>query len=117
ITISKIGAAPTYIIKDGLVKKLECSSLPAGILTDIQAQNYIIDADDKTVVVMMSDGISNTTLKNVYEQDWISGELQSIAAYKPDAMARHIMNSAIKRYGGKCADDMTVAVAIIYRNE
>lgn len=115
VELSKIGAAPTYVKQGNTVKCYECSTLPAGILRDVSAQFYHFSTENHTMVVMMSDGISNTVIKT--KNDWIETELKSLSTHSPDLVARKILDKAIKKSGGRIEDDMTVAVAVIYRNE
>ncbi len=117
VVISKTGAAPTYIKTPDRIKKLECNSLPAGILADIQPQNYTLQTEDDILIVMISDGISNTTIRNLNENDWVYNRICNTATSNPDAIAGEILGEAISRCGGKCGDDMTVVVAYIYKDE
>ena len=117
LTISKTGAAPTYIKTPAGVQKLECNTLPAGILADARSQCYIRQAEEDCMIVMISDGISNTAIRNITEPDWLYSYLADTDAKNPDAVANHILNCAVTRCGGKCSDDMTVIVAYIDNSE
>ena len=115
VKLSKIGAAPSYVKQKNKVKRYDCSSLPVGILRDIEPEVHHFGAGEHTMVVMMSDGISNTVIKN--KNDWIEHELHSLNTHNPAVVAEKLMNKAIKTSGGRIEDDMTVAVAVIYKNE
>lgn len=115
INLSKIGAAPTYVKQGNNVKCYDCSTLPVGILRDVSAQFYRFDVQNHAMVVMMSDGISNTVIKS--KNDWIENELKALNTHNPDLVAQKILDKAIKKSGGRIDDDMTVAVAVIYRYE
>lgn len=116
IRLSKIGAAPTYVRSAGKVRKIECTALPVGILRDIETETSVFDAADGAMVVMMSDGISNTVLKNIYEEDWIKQEIKNLNTKNPRVAASRILDAALSRCGGKAEDDMTVVVSLIRKN-
>lgn len=116
VRISKIGAAPTYVRSGGKIDKIECSGLPVGILRDVETETSVFDAADGTMVVMMSDGISNTMLKNIYEEDWIKQEIKNIDTKNARVAASRILDTALSRCGGKAEDDMTVVVSLIRKN-
>jgi stage II sporulation protein E len=116
ICISKTGSAPTYIKQGNNVKKIESTSLPVGILRDIEFDPVVVLADDYTVVVMMSDGVSNTMPDGIEQGDWIEDELKTINSKNAQLVANKILKRALLKYNGKAEDDMTVTVSIIYKN-
>ena len=116
LSIAKVGTAPTYIMQEKQVKKYECNTLPVGILKDIQIQNYTIPLSNKTVVVLLSDGVSNTMLKDASEYDWIKDCLENEFAPTPKGISEKIAEEAIKLNGGKITDDMTVHTVILEKN-
>jgi stage II sporulation protein E len=117
VNISKTGAAPTYIKTANGTTKFECNTLPVGILPEIQSQNCKFTIDKEGLIVMMSDGISNTVLKSQQATDWICGYLENTDSTNTEALANNILNTAIDKCGGECNDDMTIIVAYIYKNE
>ncbi len=117
ICISKTGSAPTYIKLGQNVKKIESTSLPVGILREIEFDPVIFQADDDyTVVVMMSDGVSNTLLTDSKDRDWIGDELKTISSKNVQLVANKILKRALLKYDDKAEDDMTVTVSVIYKN-
>ncbi len=117
ISLSKTGSAPTYIKRGKNVEKIESTSLPVGILREIEFEPVIFQADDDyTVVVMMSDGVSNTLLSDKGERDWIEDELMIISSKNVQLVANKILKRALLKYNGKAEDDMTVTVSLIYKN-
>lgn len=115
IRLSKIGAAPTYIKQGEKIQRIECCTLPVGILREVSAETTLVQADEHCMAVMMSDGISNTVIKT--NDNWIENELKSLNTHNPAIVAEKILKKAIAKNGGKTEDDMTVAVAVIYKNE
>ncbi len=117
IDVSKTGAAPTYIKTPLGVSKLECNTLPVGILHEVQSQSYKCRLDTEGIIVMISDGISNTVLRSQKNTDWIYKCIEDTKSVNTDALANHILNTAIAKCGGMCTDDMTVIVVYIHKNE
>ena len=117
VSISKTGAAPTYIKSANGATKFECNTLPVGILPEIQSQNCRFAVDKESIIVMMSDGISNTVLKSPQATDWILQYIENTDCTDTDVLANHILNTATEKSGGKCDDDMTIIVAYIHKNE
>ena len=117
ICISKTGSAPTYIKMGKDVKKIESTSLPVGILREIEFEPVVFHADDDyTVVVMISDGVSNTFFDNTCEKDWVEDELKNISSKNVQLVANKILKKALAKYNDKAEDDITVTVSIIYKN-
>ena len=54
--IMKAGAPITFVRKNGRIHRVEPSSLPAGILSDIKLTHDVIELSDGDIVVMLSDG-------------------------------------------------------------
>ena len=117
ISLSKTGSAPTYIKRGKNVEKIESTSLPVGILRELEFDPVTIQAhDDYTLVVMVSDGVSNTMFDAEDEKDWIENELVTINSKNVQLVANKILERALLKYNGKAEDDITVAVSLIYKN-
>ena len=112
VTLVKVGGAPTYAVIDKNACKYECNNLPVGILKDIQLQTYSFDVKERGIVVMVSDGISNTALNND-DGDPVYDCVQGLEGDSPEVISDKIMKEAIALNGGKISDDMTVQTVII----
>lgn len=53
----KSGAAPSFVLRDGKLFKLECGTMPMGILKELSARSVEFDLEDGDTVIMISDGI------------------------------------------------------------
>ena len=60
---------------------------------------------------MMTDGVSDCFMNS---EDDLSEYLKRCEIINPQEIARHILDEALRRSGGKAADDMTVIVAGIW---
>ena len=112
VTLVKVGCAPTYALIDKNLTKYECNNLPVGILKDIQLQTYSFDVDKEGFVIMVSDGISNTILKND-DTDYIYECIKNIDTNSPKEISQRVMEEAIALGGGTISDDMTVQTVVI----
>ncbi len=57
IEFVKAGAAPCFVLRGKELAKVECKSLPIGILDEVEAEIYHMRAYDGDIIIMMSDGV------------------------------------------------------------
>jgi stage II sporulation protein E len=109
----KIGAAPTFIKSGMEVDMLKSSTLPAGILDDIEIESEIVQFKNGDMVVMVTDGIidANKELK----ERWVVNLLKEIDSLNPKEVADYILQRAKEQYGGQVKDDMTVVVLKVWK--
>ena len=88
---AKNGAAPTYVVRDGMVYKLHAPTLPIGILRDTPSRLLRFRTHPGDVVVMVSDGI---TLGND-ECPWLIDLLSSPMPASMDSLRRDIIKRAL----------------------
>lgn len=109
----KIGAVPTFIIRNGQVTRLKACSPPVGIIEDIEVTslNRTLEAGD--VLVMITDGVLDTCRGAENREEWLEGILMDVADMPPQEMAEFIVKLVQTSAGGpaKVPDDMTVVVA------
>ncbi|MGI6450631.1 MAG: SpoIIE family protein phosphatase [Desulfitobacteriia bacterium] len=102
----KIGAAPTYLCKKDKVEILKTSSLPAGILNDIDIPVLDVKFKDETMVIV-TDGILDVGNK---EDDWLKNYLASSPLASAQELADNIIKETIRLAGGNLTDDGVVLV-------
>jgi stage II sporulation protein E len=109
----KIGAAPTFIKSDMDIEVIKSSSLPVGILDEIDVESQIVDLKNGDMIVMVTDGVvdANSELK----ERWISKALREFDSGNPKDVADYIISKAKEYSGGKIGDDMTVIVSKIWK--
>jgi len=100
----KSGAAPSYIMREGSIFRIASNSMPIGITRYINAEEIKFELVDGDVVVMVSDGVSDS----IEGGSWLCEELTY--RWKDDlaVMAEQILAEAKKR--NIRTDDMTVAL-------
>lgn len=96
----KAGAAPSYFKRRQEVQKIGASSLPPGILNelDVECSTCTIKAED--ILVMVSDGVTAPA------GDWIPAFLSQYEQKHPQVIADRLMEEALRRNGNN--DDKTV---------
>lgn len=115
----KIGAAATYLLRDGEVNMIKSSSLPIGMLNtvDIEVSHRTLKEND--LIIMVTDGITEAV---EYDHEstadkgmWITQALSETSARTPQNIAELLLLDAEKRAGGILRDDMTVIAARIWQ--
>ena len=106
----KAGAAPSFLVRDGVPRMLEGASLPMGVLDSLvgRSTTFALDAGDWAVLV--SDGVLTDG------SQWLMEQLQLCArlGHTPQQAAQTIADAAVRRAGEK-QDDITVAVLRLAR--
>ncbi|MBQ4136713.1 MAG: SpoIIE family protein phosphatase [Clostridia bacterium] len=100
----KSGAAPSYILRDNNLYKLQSKTLPIGILKDTDAEVINFELKENDIIVMFSDGVASCLEDSV----WLTGLLCFELEEDLDKMAKKILEYAKKEVAK--ADDMTVAL-------
>lgn len=59
----KLAAAPSYVLRDGQLRKVEQPALPVGILPALQLTHVSARLSEGAVIIMMSDGICDSGRK------------------------------------------------------
>lgn len=109
----KIGACASYVKRGTSVEVIESSSLPIGILEDIEADLHEKKLKEGDFVILVTDGVLECfegekemeLLRVISEADFIS----------PQEMADYIMKKSLERCENTPKDDMTVIVAKIWK--
>ena len=130
----KMGAASSFVLRDGKVRMFEQAALPIGIIPEIRLTHVALQLRPGDIVLMASDGITEagreaaraileneagrevdaaaadrdidgTWLRELLEER-APAELAGISARK---LARWILAETVKQYGERERDDLTVA--------
>ena len=130
----KMGAASSFVLRDGKVRMFEQAALPIGIIPEIRLTHVALQLRPGDIVLMASDGITEAgreTARAILENEagrevdaaaadcdidgtWLRelleerapAELAGISARK---LARWILAETVKQYGERERDDLTVA--------
>ena len=118
----KMGAATSFIMRQGRVRKIKGAALPVGIIPRLRLTHISAVLKEGDLIVMVSDGITDADRedteacwlcdylsKNIYREDFDAGRLSA------RQIAADILKEAETRYGGRERDDLTVAAALIVK--
>ena len=112
IDFIKMASPVSFIINENEVKKVESSSLPMGIVSDIKpvVKKVVISGND--FMVIASDGVSDS-----FENDEIfKEEIVSIKTKNPQELADQLLEKALSKNKGYAVDDMTILVVKIFES-
>lgn len=118
----KMGAATSFLIRNGEVREFEKAALPIGIIPRLRTGQIACRLQEGDTLVMVSDGITEadsrdlagTWLPELLGQLFARSEQGSAAAaMSARQLARSIMQAAAAHCGAAEGDDRTVAVVKI----
>ena len=110
IEILKNGACPTYIKRGKNVTMVKSTSLPAGIVSNVNVDTYDKDLQEGDIVVICSDGIIESNNEYANKDLWMKYLLEEIQTDSPERISNIILKEAIDNDFGKAKDDMSVIV-------
>ena len=106
----KSGAAPSFVVRGGSLYKLQSNTAPIGILEEIDAEQIRFDLKAGDVIIMLSDGITQSLEDGVWLANLITYEWED----RLEAMAEKILDNAV--FENKRSDDMTVVLVRVSEN-
>ena len=105
----KLGAAPSFVISDGITKKIEASGDSIGTTKDAVYSEYSSEIKRNTYVVMMSDGaVSDINEKKL--QNIVNNLGDNLNETK---LMEELMNSIMNNQSKLVLDDITIITAKI----
>jgi stage II sporulation protein E len=107
----KVGSAPSFVKRVREVATIKSSSLPMGILQQIEIEpvKWLLASGD--VIVMVSDGVVEVPYRGPERENWMVNFLRRIGDGTPQEMADSVLRQAVDMAGASIRDDMTVLVA------
>lgn len=105
----KSGAAASYILRDGKLFKLASTSLPIGITREITAEEIRFSLLPNDLVIMISDGVSQSFEDGVWLLEHLSDRIEPTASLS--GIARRLLETAKEK--NQRSDDMTVELVRI----
>ena len=100
--LMKAGAAPTWLYRDGVLKRFGGQAFPAGILGRCPPDEYTCKLFDGDLLLMVSDGVPEKTIRHAFGQ---AGERD----IDPAAFAQALGELAMQDPPGGRRDDISVA--------
>jgi len=109
----KIGSSPSFIKRqNGKIDEITASTLPIGILSDIQIEGNVQKLEDGDLIITVSDGVIDSNQEE--GEKWVIDLLKNIKSLNPQEVADGILHTALKFTGNTATDDLTVLVTKIW---
>ena len=105
----KVGASPSYLIGPDGVKTIESSSLPAGILNQIDTPLIEMEMQNGEVLILLTDGVQDV-LKD--GSDWIKDFLERTPPINKSQEIADLIGQEARRLGEGTLDDDGIIMVI-----
>lgn len=109
----KVGASLSFIKRKNWVEVIQASSLPAGLVYDIETSTLSKKVYDGDFIIMVTDGIIDA-FAPASGEDMLKDIIEEIDSSNPKEMAHIILEHVLEYNNGSAGDDMTVLVAGIW---
>ncbi len=114
IMFLKAGAVSTYLKHKDRVDIIRSSSLPAGILNEIDIEfnrKKLVDGD---FVIMVTDGALDSNKDELDKEAWLVNIINEIETRNPQKLADTILEKCLSESKGIAEDDITILVTKIW---
>lgn len=105
----KAGASTTFIKRKDGVERLNSSTLPIGVLQNIEIHSVRKELSDGDFVIMVTDGVMDA-LPSGQQEVLMSTFIEGVNINNPKEMAHHILEQVLEWTGEAPIDDMTIIV-------
>lgn len=112
----KIGASPSFLKRGNEVMTIRSSTLPLGILHNIEIETSQKLLKPKDLVIMVSDGLLEAGPNPDRREEWLAGFLRKTTVTDPQKLAEALLAEGCKA-GREVGDDMTVLVVGVTSRE
>ncbi len=112
--ILKIGAVSTVILHNNNIEVIQSSSLPVGILNNVNPDITRKKLSNGDIIVMFTDGVLDSTNAIINKEHWIADILLKNKYTNPEDVANAIYEKTKDNYKGVIKDDITILVARIW---
>lgn len=108
----KSGAAPSFVLRDGSIFRLQSKTVPIGIIRALDAEMIKFDVQPGDTVVMVSDGVARSYDEVPWLLDMMSTDETVLAGDERRAAMAVVSEAAIRG----STDDITAGVVRISRS-
>lgn len=114
-TMTKVGAASTFIKRGHLVEPISAHNLPLGIFQHLEIETNQRKLMDGDYIIMVSDGVLDGISQN-FGEDTMAELISRIEYLNPGEIANSLLNYILHITKGKVRDDMTIIVIGLWEN-
>jgi stage II sporulation protein E len=108
--LDKLGAAASWVYRQGELTRLTGDALPLGILEDIDPNGSIFRLQDGDAVVLLSDGVEDAFRSSRALESVIQRSLEEAS---PQSAAESILAAALEADDNQRRDDQSAVVVYI----
>ena len=102
----KLGACPSYVVRDGEVRTIGADTLPVGVLPDVESHSLRMTLRPGDVVLLLSDGVAQAYPGG---EEGLRLAIEKLFWLHPQAVGEKLIAAVLSGEDGKEAkDDMTV---------
>lgn len=109
LKLIKVGASPSYLIGPDGVKTIESSSLPAGILNQIDTPVIEMEMQSGEALILLTDGIQDVSKEGT---DWIKDFLEKTPPMDKSQKIADLIGEEARRLSGGTLDDDGIVMVI-----
>ena len=112
----KIGSVSSFIKHpDNTVEIIKASTLPIGILDNLQIETLHASLEEEDMIVMVTDGILDYVKGEEAPETALQSIIADIDTKNPQEMAERILEKILEQNDHEAKDDMTVMVSRIWK--
>lgn len=111
----KMGASTSFILRGNEVLTAKASSLPIGILSQVDLVGFKKQLKDGDILVMVTDGVLEDKNGLSDRETTFKHFILEAKSNSPEYMVNFLLNKTKNLLAGEMNDDMTVAVARIWK--
>ncbi|GAB6139001.1 stage II sporulation protein E [Halanaerobaculum tunisiense] len=104
----KVGSVSSFIKRGTEISMVKSTTLPVGILNEIELESNSLQLEDKDLIIMMSDGVLDSEQELTIKEEWVRQLLKNNLIDDPQSLAQYILDKA--QNNKDIEDDMTVLV-------
>jgi len=109
LKLIKVGASPSYLIGPDGVKTIESSSLPAGILNQIDTPVIEMEMQSGETLILVTDGVQDVLKEGT---DWIKDFLEKTPPMDKSQKIADLIGEEAHRLSGETLDDDGIVMVI-----
>lgn len=111
----KAGAATSFILRNDQVMTVQTSSLPVGIVREVDIEIKKEQLRDHDMIIMVTDGMLQTKQDALGKEETFKHFIKEANTRNPQYMADYLMEKSMALLGVDERDDMTIVVAKIWK--
>jgi stage II sporulation protein E len=111
----KMGAATSFILRNGEVSTIHSATLPIGILNDVDMEVCRKQLKDGDIIIMVTDGMLQGEERLLGKEDTFKHFILEAGTNNPSYMAEYLIKKSRDLLGNAENDDMTIIAARIWQ--